>query len=107
MGDKAFFLQQNTEGVSLHGHLTELIHSLLTSKDPNALEKLESLSLDVKAKHFKAAEAGTKVCLSAPNLFICASRYPEAAHVSVSAARLISVRCCFCDAEPGACSGPE
>lgn len=66
MGDKAFFLQQNTDGVSLHGHLTELIHSLLTSKDPNALEKLESLSLDVKAKHFKAAEAGTRNLPPAP-----------------------------------------
>ena len=33
--------------MSVRTHLTELIHSLLLSKDPKALEQLESLSLEV------------------------------------------------------------
>ena len=58
---QAFFLKANKDGSSLHSHLTELVHSLLQSKDPKALEKLESISLAVKAKHFTAAEEGVKV----------------------------------------------
>ena len=58
---QAFFLKANADGVSLHSHLTELVHSLLQSKDPKALEKLESISLGVKAKHFTASEEGSKV----------------------------------------------
>ena len=44
--------------MSLHSHLTEVIHKLLATKDPNALGNFESLSLEVKAKHFTADEPG-------------------------------------------------
>lgn len=53
---KAYFLQSNADGVSMHSHLAELIQSVLLSKDNDALEKLESLSLEVKAGHFNADE---------------------------------------------------
>lgn len=62
---QAYFQQTNKDGVSLHSHLAELIQELLTSKDPDALSKLESISLDVKAKHFKPAMGVTPV---APNI---------------------------------------
>ncbi len=45
----------------MRSHLTEVIHKLLLSKDPEALEKLESISLEVKAKHFDANQPGSKV----------------------------------------------
>jgi len=60
MASKAFFQQANTDGVSLHSHLTEVIQHLLASKDPKALENFESISLGVKAKHFSAVEPGAK-----------------------------------------------
>ena len=47
--------------MSVRSHLTEVIHKLLLSKDPDALEKLESISLAVKAKHFDANQPGSKV----------------------------------------------
>jgi len=50
---KAYFLQADKEGVSLHSHIAEVLQTLLTSKDPNALANFESTSLEVKAKHFK------------------------------------------------------
>jgi hypothetical protein len=54
----------------VRSHLTEVIHKLLLSKDPDALQKLESLSLEVKAKHFDANQPGSKVsharCLLGP-----------------------------------------
>jgi len=56
----AFFSQANSDGVSVRSHLTELIHRLLQSKDPDALKGLESLSLEVKASHFKAEAAGQR-----------------------------------------------
>ena len=34
-------------------HLAEVLQTLLASKDPDALAKFESTSLEVKAKHFK------------------------------------------------------
>lgn len=58
---QAFFSQANSDGVSVRSHLTELIHRLLQSKDPDALKSLESLSLEVKASHFKAETAGQRV----------------------------------------------
>jgi len=57
----AYFSKTAPNGVSVRSHLAELIHSLLTSKDPDALAKLESLSLDVKAAHFEAKQPGSKV----------------------------------------------
>mmetsp|Transcript_46318 Transcript_46318/g.100610 ORF Transcript_46318/g.100610 Transcript_46318/m.100610 type:complete len:452 (+) Transcript_46318:149-1504(+) len=57
---KAFFKQTNSNGISLHDHLTEVIHTLLASKDQNALENLENISLEVKSKHFNAKETGLK-----------------------------------------------
>ena len=56
---QAYFSKEGPDGVSVRSHLAELIHKLLTSKDPDALSKLESLSLEVKAAHFDAA-AGSK-----------------------------------------------
>ena len=38
----AFFSQAGTDGVSVRSHLTEVIHRLLLSKEPNALEQLEN-----------------------------------------------------------------
>ena len=49
------FTQANAQGVSLHSHLSELIQQLLKAKDPK-LEELESISLEVKAKHFTSLE---------------------------------------------------
>jgi len=60
MATKAFFQQTNASGVSLHSHLTEVIHKLLSSKDPNALDNLENISLEIKKQHFAAAEPGAK-----------------------------------------------
>lgn len=63
MEAKAYFQQTNAAGVSLHSHLTEVIHKLITSKDPNALENFENISLETKKAHFTAAEPGAKnVC---------------------------------------------
>lgn len=56
----AFFSKAGADGVSVRSHLTEVIHKLLLSKDPDALEKLESISLAVKAKHFDANQPGSK-----------------------------------------------
>jgi len=56
----AFFSQAGADGVSVRSHLTEVIHKLLLSKDPDALAKLESISLSVKAKHFDANQPGSK-----------------------------------------------
>lgn len=56
----AFFSQTGPDGVSVRSHLTEVIHKLLLSKDPDALQKLESISLEVKAKHFDANQPGSK-----------------------------------------------
>lgn len=70
LGSQAFFSQTGPDGVSVRSHLTEVIHKLLLSKDPDALQKLESLSLEVKAKHFDANQPGSKVsharCLLGP-----------------------------------------
>lgn len=57
---QAFFQQTNAEGVSMHGHITELIQTLLRSKDENALAEFENISLDIKKKRFVAAEPGEK-----------------------------------------------
>jgi len=58
---QAMLLACNKDGVSIHSHLTELIHSLLTDKDANALLNLENISLGVKAKRFAATEPGERV----------------------------------------------
>ena len=42
--------------MSVRDHLTELIHKLLLSKDADALEKLESLSLELKKTKVGAPE---------------------------------------------------
>jgi radial spoke head protein 4A len=55
---QAFFSQAGADGVSVRSHLTEVIHRLLLSKEGDALEKLESISLEVKAAHFNAASSG-------------------------------------------------
>jgi len=57
---KAFFQQTNADGVSLHSHLSEVIHKLLISKDPAALDNLENISLEIKKQHFTAKEPGSK-----------------------------------------------
>jgi len=62
----AFFSKEGADGVSVRSHLAELIHSLLTSKDPNALEKLESISLEVKAAHFDGGKPATKAVPTLP-----------------------------------------
>jgi hypothetical protein len=54
-------MQSNRDGISIHSHLTELIHTLLTEKDVNALQNLENISLGVKAKRFVAPQAGERV----------------------------------------------
>ena len=61
---QAYLSVTNKDGVSLHSHLAEVIQELLASKDPDALSKLESISLDVKAKHFKPAMGVTPVAPS-------------------------------------------
>ena len=48
----------------------ELIHKLLLSKDADALEKLESLSLEVKKAHFDAKQPGSKVGASNASPFL-------------------------------------
>lgn len=58
---QAMLMQSNQDGVSIHSHLTELIHQLLMEKGASALEDLENISLGVKAKRFVAAEAGERV----------------------------------------------
>lgn len=55
----AYFSKENSDGASVRSHLAELIHSLLTSKDPDALAKLESLSMEVKATKVGAPEVAT------------------------------------------------
>jgi len=57
---KAFFSQADKSGVSLHSHLSEIIHKLLLEKPANPLEAFESISLQVKKNHFVASEAGLK-----------------------------------------------
>jgi len=56
----AYFSKTGKDGISVRSHLAELIHTLLKSKDPDALAKLESLSLDVKQAHFDAKQPGSK-----------------------------------------------
>src|SRR6056297_1447500 len=58
---QAILLQCSKDGNSVHSHLTELIHTLLTEKDANALENLENISLAVKAKRFVAAQSAELV----------------------------------------------
>ena len=65
-------LQSNKDGVSVHSHLTELIHTLLTEKDANALDNLENISLGVKARRFAVTEAGERVRLC---INPCAERF--------------------------------
>jgi len=55
----AFFSKEGPEGTSVREHLAELIHSLLLNKDDNALEKLESLSLGIKAAKVGAPQKAT------------------------------------------------
>jgi len=57
---RAFFSEADANGVSLHSHLAEVIHKLLLEKPSNPLESFESISMDVKGKHFAAKEAGLK-----------------------------------------------
>lgn len=58
---QAFFSRSDKNGVSLHSHLSEVIHKLLQEKPADALETFESISLEVKQKHFVAHEPGLKV----------------------------------------------
>lgn len=53
---QAYFSKEVKPGVSVRDHLTELIHKLLLSKDADALEKLESLSLELKKTKVGAPE---------------------------------------------------
>ena len=64
---QAYFAQTGKDGVSMQSHLTELIHKLLHSKNPKALEELESLSLEVKKTHFDANQPRSKVCRAREN----------------------------------------
>ena len=66
---QAYFNQAGPDGVSMRSHLTEVIHRLLLSKDADALSKLESISLEVKAKHFDANQfrvfrVASRICLA-------------------------------------------
>ena len=58
---QAYFSQTGKDGVSIRSHLTELIHKLLLSKNPKALEQLESLSLEGNNTHFDANQPRSKV----------------------------------------------
>jgi len=62
----AFFSKTGADGVSVRSHLAELIHSLLLSKDPKALEKLESISLEVKAAHYDGGVPAAKAVPTIP-----------------------------------------
>jgi len=66
MAAKAYFQQANAAGISVHSHLTEVIHRLITSKDENALKEFENISLEVKKAHFTAEEPGVKNIVPPP-----------------------------------------
>lgn len=57
---EAYFAQATPDGISVRSHLAELIHRLLLSKEADALEKLETISMEVKAGHFNASAPGVK-----------------------------------------------
>lgn len=54
---RAFLQQVDENGVSLHGHITEVLARVLTAKPEKALDALESISLDTKAAAFTTASA--------------------------------------------------
>ena len=56
--DSRAFLQKVDEGgVSLHGHITEVLARILTAQPDNALDALEAVSLEAKASYFDAASS--------------------------------------------------
>ena len=57
---QAFLFQPGGPDGVLCAATTEVIHKLLLSKDPEALEKLESISPS-HMKHFDANQLGSKV----------------------------------------------
>ena len=61
-GALTHYLRLGPHMVLVFGFLEQF--KLLLSKDPDALAKLESISLSVKAKHFDANQPGSKVSFS-------------------------------------------
>ena len=53
--NRAFLQKVDESGVSLHGHITEVLARILTVQPDNALDALESVSLETKARYFDAA----------------------------------------------------
>jgi len=54
---RSFLQKVDENGVSLHGHLTEVLARILTAQPENALDALEQVSLDAKASSFTPAGA--------------------------------------------------
>ena len=57
--DKAWLQKTDAEGISVYGHLTDVLARLLETRPADALQALESISKDVKDGHFTSASAET------------------------------------------------
>lgn len=102
---QAYFSEVDANGVSLHSHLAEVIHKLLLEKPKDALETFESLSLETKGKHFKAAEkGGLKVPLRAVRSPL--ERIPAAAATTPAPPLCWVCSCHHRIAPPALCAGP-
>ena len=54
---RAYLQKVDDAGVSVYGHITEVLARILTAQPDNALDALESVSLEAKAGYFDAASA--------------------------------------------------
>ena len=54
---KAYLQQPGADGVSLYGHLTEVLATMLENKTADPLGAIESISAQVKGTHFTASSA--------------------------------------------------
>ena len=52
---RAYLQKVDDAGVSVYGHITEVLARILTAQPENALDALESVSLEAKAGYFDAA----------------------------------------------------
>ena len=52
---RAHLQKVNDAGISVYGHITEVLARILTAQPENALDALESVSLEAKAGYFDAA----------------------------------------------------
>ena len=52
---RAHLQKVNDAGISVYGHITEVLARILTAQPENALDALESVSLEAKASYFDAA----------------------------------------------------